>query len=66
MSNEPMEYNGYCICVKCDLRLEHKKGMPCREVKCPKCGRTMLKEGSYHHQLYQQKFIDNRDQDEQP
>jgi hypothetical protein len=46
------ECNGNCICVHCDLRISHSKGKPCRENTCPQCGKKMMKEGSYHHQLY--------------
>jgi hypothetical protein len=49
---EICESSGYCICVECDIRIQHIKGSPCREVLCPKCGKRMFKEGNYHHQLY--------------
>ncbi len=41
-----------CICVHCDTRIPHVKGKPCRENKCPQCGKIMLRQGGYHHQLY--------------
>ncbi len=41
-----------CICVHCDTRIPHAKGKPCRENKCPQCGKKMLRQGGYHHQLY--------------
>ena len=47
--------NGHCICTHCDTRIPHVKGKPCRESRCPSCGRTMLREGEYHHQLYLKK-----------
>jgi len=40
---------GFCICLKCELRLKHKKGQPCRDQKCPECGEEMFRENSYHH-----------------
>lgn len=51
--------NEYCICVRCDIRIPHKRGIPCRDSECPKCGKTMMKEGSYHHRLYQEKKMKN-------
>jgi len=45
----------YCICVHCNTKIPHVRGIPCRENKCPNCGRTMFKEGSYHHQLFREK-----------
>lgn len=50
---------GYCICVKCGTKVLHKQGVPCRTSKCPNCGKTMLREGNYHHQLYLHKQNEN-------
>ncbi len=47
--------NGHCICPHCNTRIPHLKGKPCRASRCPTCGRTMLREGEYHHQLYLKK-----------
>lgn len=47
--------NEFCICVHCDTKIPHVRGIPCRENKCPECGRIMFKEGSYHHQLFLEK-----------
>jgi len=52
---ETTDFNGYCICVNCNMRVPHPKGKPCREMECPECGIKMMREGSYHHQLYLQK-----------
>jgi len=52
---EANEFNGYCICVNCNTRINHAKGKPCRETQCPNCGKQMMREGGYHHQLYLQK-----------
>lgn len=41
---------GSCICVACGKRLPHRPGIPCREERCPDCGKAMLREGSPHHE----------------
>ena len=46
---------GQCICPKCEERIAHRRGVPCEEERCPKCGAKMLREGSHHHQLLQEK-----------
>lgn len=30
-----------CECPKCQATVSHKRGVPCSEVKCPKCGTLM-------------------------
>jgi predicted Fe-Mo cluster-binding NifX family protein len=35
---------GYCVCSQCGQREPHKRGMPCFERKCPKCGSAMTRE----------------------
>ncbi len=44
-----MGSGGYCICVACGTRTPHRRGVPCREERCPNCGKVMLREGSEHH-----------------
>jgi len=36
--------DGYCVCEKCNYKIIHKKGIPCSEMKCPKCN-VELKRG---------------------
>ena len=50
-----MEKTEFCICVNCGEKVPHEKGKPCREIRCAKCGKILLREGSYHHQLYLKK-----------
>jgi NAD-dependent SIR2 family protein deacetylase len=47
-----------CICVHCQQSFPHEKGHPCRENKCPTCGKSLMREGSYHHELYLKKKKD--------
>ncbi len=43
---------GNCICVKCNITVPKQRGVPCRQMRCPQCGRPMLREGGYHHLKY--------------
>ena len=46
------ENKGFCICIRCTKKIPHKAGIPCKKEVCPDCGKKMLRENSYHHQLY--------------
>ena len=46
---------GFCVCPKCGKKSVHRSGIPCQEGKCPDCGGKLLREGSHHHELYEQK-----------
>jgi uncharacterized protein (DUF983 family) len=58
-----MGEGGNCICPKCGERKVHKRGIPCQDEKCSKCGSKMLREGSYHHELLIKKQDENKKQD---
>lgn len=34
---------GECVCPDCNLCISHKRGVPCYETKCPKCGKPMTR-----------------------
>lgn len=34
---------GECVCPDCNLCISHKRGVPCYEMKCPKCGKPMTR-----------------------
>lgn len=55
MRRHEMGAGGSCICPKCDTRIPHQNGVPCQQERCPDCGAKMLREGSYHHQLFREK-----------
>jgi uncharacterized protein len=46
---------GFCICLECNTKIPHQQGVPCKESMCPQCGKKMIRENSYHHQLYLKK-----------
>lgn len=50
-----MGAGGTCVCPKCGVRMAHRAGVPCQEERCPGCGAKMLREGSRHHRLWQEK-----------
>jgi len=39
---------GDCICLGCNTRIPHTPGVSCTGIKCPKCGRTMIREELYN------------------
>jgi hypothetical protein len=55
-----MGTGGFCVCTKCGERTLHQKGIsrfgiPCFEVRCPKCGEKMVRKGSGHHRMMEEK-----------
>jgi hypothetical protein len=50
-----MGSQGNCICLGCKTTKPHAPGVPCREERCPKCGKAMVREGSAHHLAYLEK-----------
>ncbi len=34
---------GNCVCPQCKLSVPHQLSQPCTEIKCPKCGQSMVR-----------------------
>lgn len=51
---------GRCICPNGDHRTPHHRGVPCQEERCPSCGAKLLREGSEHHRLFEEKHRKGR------
>lgn len=39
---------GMCVCPSCGEKIPHSRGVPCFEENCPKCGKSMCREGTTH------------------
>jgi predicted amidophosphoribosyltransferase len=50
-----MGSGGFCVCPKCGQKIPHQRGVPCQQERCPQCNVKMVREGSYHHQLVEEK-----------
>jgi len=40
-SHQKHDDKKYCFCLDCDIKVEHIKGTPCRNIMCPKCKKPM-------------------------
>lgn len=54
---QPEEVTGdepkvYCICVDCNIQVEHQPGIPCREVLCKQCGKPMIRKNIHHNNMH--------------
>lgn len=34
---------GTCICIRCNIEIPHRAGIPCPQEKCPQCGKPMAR-----------------------
>ena len=50
-----MGSGGFCVCPKCGQKIPHHRGVPCQQERCPQCNVKMVREGSSHHQLVEEK-----------
>ncbi len=55
LKEKGMGPRGYCFCPKCGFKKPHTAGIPCREESCPECGTRLVREGSEHHRLIEEK-----------
>ena len=46
---------GNCVCPACGYSARHRRGVPCLQERCAKCGKALVREGSYHDQLIKEK-----------
>ena len=37
------QYRGICVCPNCKNEIPHQVGVPCHQIKCPKCGTLMIR-----------------------
>jgi len=35
---------GNCVCAGCGRKIPHERGVKCTTVRCPDCGRPMIRE----------------------
>ncbi len=44
-SNQPRAIGlgpgGFCLCPACSFKIPHEQGIPCVQVRCPRCGQIM-------------------------
>jgi hypothetical protein len=36
--------DGNCVCPSCGTVVQHQQGVPCFQLKCPKCGAKMTRQ----------------------
>lgn len=41
-----MNTSGLCVCPQCGKQVDHERGTPCYEKKCPACGAAMTRGGA--------------------
>ncbi|HDH45077.1 MAG TPA: hypothetical protein ENG66_06790 [Thermococcus sp.] len=34
---------GVCVCPNCGYTVPHQRGIPCYQMRCPKCGSPMVR-----------------------
>lgn len=41
--------SGTCVCLKCGYSISKRRGVPCLDEKCPKCGAVLVRKGGAHY-----------------
>jgi len=41
--------SGTCVCLKCGYSISKRRGVPCLDEKCPKCGAALVRKGGDHY-----------------
>ncbi|PIY20102.1 hypothetical protein COZ13_01810 [Candidatus Desantisbacteria bacterium CG_4_10_14_3_um_filter_40_18] len=44
MGDRVLGPGGNCLCPSCETKIPHQQGVPCVQLKCPKCATTMVRE----------------------
>ena len=44
MSGFALGPGGNCVCPSCGTKAAHQVGIPCYQVRCPKCGQSMTRQ----------------------
>jgi hypothetical protein len=44
MGGQGIGPGGKCVCPGCGAEIDHKIGVPCYEMVCPKCGTKMVRD----------------------
>ncbi len=44
MGGFAMGPSGNCVCQSCGHGMAHQVGVPCTQIKCPKCGQAMTRQ----------------------
>lgn len=43
MAGKALGTGGQCVCPSCSATATHKRGVPCTQVQCPRCGQPMTR-----------------------
>jgi len=44
MGGQGLGVGGNCVCPNCGATVAHKRGAPCYQINCPKCGTKMVRQ----------------------